>query len=235
MRTFDKAVVTVFFIFGLLAAVFGVGTIIHAYTTIKPGLVRIQESASETLHLAEKTVAVLDDHPEKLRRLDAPRDSLVGALSNVHFVVQQTADVSLQAADALEATAGSLKAIPDTSDLFLPEDKLAQTAGSLSKSADSLRHLNPRLEELQGSTRKLTDSTTIALEAASQLNDEWVEARVTLGHLVELLREARNALKRANLANGTAQQVSLQGGIYILLSVVLFGMAGMWRRLSTPD
>jgi chromosome segregation ATPase len=232
MKKFDKVVISLFVVFAILAAIFGVGTVIHAYVDIRPSLSRANEEIVATLDLAERAASVLEGHPEQLDKLGAPLDSAVATSREIPVVIRQGAKISLEAADALDATARSLKGVNGAAGLVLPEDDLAQAAAQLAQTADSLRHLAPSLEALQKNADELSGDITKSASALGELQSELAAANVTLTRLVERLEKTSAAIDEAEFPVEIARLVSLQGGVYILLSVVLLGMAGMWKRMS---
>ena len=235
MRTFDKVIVGLFVVFGVLAVIFGVGTIIHAYNTTKPSLDRLNEQIRTTLQFAERGASVLEDHPQEIERLIAPRTSLVDVVRTLPSVAGQAATVAAQTADSLESTAHTLREFPGVASMVVPEDAMTANAASLSSTADSLKHLVANLEATKKQTEHFAADVTEASQAAEQIQKELQKAHVTLARLIEVLEGMQQALDKANLPSEIAKRVSLQGGVYLLLAVVLFGMAGMWKRMSEHD
>lgn len=232
MRRFDRVVVGGFVLIAVVAFVLGLGAIIYAHTVIEPRMAQLNEQAVTSMELAERGARVLEAHTGELETLVAPRQSVAATMRELPAALEQSANLSWHAAQTLEQSAHTLRSVADATELVLPDDAIERSAATMSTLAASLEGLAPQFGALREETEVLADDFARASSNTEQLQGELRQAHVTLEQAREQLSQTRQALNQANLPAEISRLASLHGGLYVVLAVLLMGMAGLWKRLS---
>lgn len=232
MRRFDRIVVGGFVSVSVVAFVLGLGAIIYAHSVIEPRMAKLSEQAVTGVELAERGLRVLEAHTNELETLIAPRQSVAATTSELPAVLEQSTNLTWHAAQTLDQSAQTLRSVAEATELVLPDDAIERSAETMSTTAASLEGLAPRLNALREETQLLADDLTRASSSTKQLQDELRQANVTLEQAREQLGQTHETLSEANLPAEISRLASLHGGLYIVLAMLLAGMAGLWKRLS---
>lgn len=232
MRAFDRVIVTFFCLFAFAALAVGAGTLFYAFDTIEPALERVEKNVVEDLAMAEDTVQVVERHRRLIEEADAPAKSAVDAVGAVPDTLADTATSLRSTVALLGATANTMREIGDSTGLVLSSQVFDENAAALDAAADELQSLPGRLDTLAASNRTLAGDLERSVEDMARLQANLVKSDVTLQRVQSRLAKTREAIDRADLPTEIARRTGLTGGLYIVIAVVLFGMAGIWKRLS---
>lgn len=232
MNLFDRVVTGGFAVAAAVALLLGIGTIIYATAVIQPHLERVNDQVVEAVELAERGLGVLDSHSDAIGTLNTPQSNTLATLQELPNALEQSAYLSQHAAEALSRSAVTLREVEDDLGIILPNDALRRNAEALASSSESLRGLSPMLYRLHEETDTVAADLTRATQQAERVQKELQEAEVTIEKAHTHLTEAHRSLQAANLPVEITRLVGMVGGIFIGLSVILMGIAGIWHRLA---
>jgi hypothetical protein len=217
----------------VLAFTVGIGTIVYAYAVIEPHLARVSNQAVANIEWAERGLQVLETHALATQQLNAPQPSTVAILREVPDVIAQSAYLSDHAAQTLRRTATTLRGVEDNLGIVLPDEAFNQNAKAMATTAQSLDGLIPMLLTLREHTDTLATDFARASESANELQEALQREQVTINAAQTRLRQTREAMRGANLRTEIPRMMTLNGGLYIGLAILLLGMGGLWARVAT--
>ncbi len=217
---------------GILAVLVGIGTIIYATTVIKPHLEELTDRGLEGIELAERGLDVLNTHSEAMAPFNPPQSNTLATMQALPTALEQGANVTEHAAETFDRSATTLREIENDLGIILPGNALQENAEALATSAQSLRGLSPVLYRMHEQTDTVAADLTRASERADRLQKELKNAGVTLEQVRTQVAQTQNALHSTNLPVEITRLIALVGGLFIVLGLLLLGMAGLWRRLG---
>lgn len=215
-----------------MSLLLGIGSIIYANEIIKPNLEALTEQGVEGVGMAERGLEVLTAHSDAIGTLNPPQSSTLATLQQLPSALEQSAYLSENAAEALSRSATTLREIENDLGIILPDDALGRNAEALSTSAQSLRGLAPMLYQLNQEIDSVATDLTRTSQQAEQVQEELQNADVTLERAQRRMERAREVLRSTNLPTEVTRFIGMVGGLFIVMGVVLLGMAGLWRRLA---
>lgn len=217
----------------ILSFAIGVGTIVYAYAVMKPNLAEVGNQAVASVELAERGLRVLETHSLATRQLNAPQPSTVATLREVPDVITQSAYLSEHAAQTLRRSATTLRGVEENLGIVLPDEAFIENAEAMATTAESLDGLAPMLHTLRERTDTLATDFAQASNSANELQAALKRAEVTIDEAQAQLRQTREAINAANLRAEIPRMVSMHGGLFIGLAILLLGMGGLWKRVAT--
>lgn len=232
MDRFDTVIAWGLATVGILAILIGIGTIIYATTVINPRLEELTDRGLEGLELAERGLDLLNTHSEVMAPLNPPQSNTLATMRDLPTALEQGGNVSEHAAETLARSATTLREIENDLGIILPGNALRENAEAFATSAESLRGLSPVLYRMHEQTDTLVADLTRASKEANRFQKELKKAGVTLEQVRAQVSQTQNTLHSSNLPVEVTRMITLGGGLFIVLGILLLGMAGIWRRLG---
>lgn len=232
MNRFDTIVSGSLGVIGGLSILLGLGTILYASFVIRPQLGEVTRQGVESLNLAERGFEVLAEHSDVVGPLNPPQSNALSTLQALPTALEQSANLSHHAGEALSRSATTVRQIEDDLGILLPNNALQRNADALETSAKSLQGLSPVLYRLHEETDTVAADLTRASKQAERLQDDLQQANLSLDTARAHIEQTRNALQSADLEVEITRLIGVVGGFFILIGVLLMAMAGLWRRLA---
>lgn len=217
---------------GVVAVLLGIGTIIYATQEIKPHLDALADQALESVELAERGLEVLSAYSDAIGPLNPPQSNTLEAIQILPNALEQSANVSVQAAESLVRSAITLRELEDDLGIVLPGHALRENAEALETSARSLRGLSPMLYRLHAQMDTVATDLTRASKRTERLQEALQNEDVTIERAQARLTQTRMALQSSQLPTEITRLIGMVGGLFIGMGLLLLGMAGIWRRLA---
>lgn len=231
-RDKDRWIVWTFGALGFLSLLIGVVTPIYTYAAVKPKFEDLEHEMRRSIALVQRGLEVIDEHPELTNALRRPPERTLGATPNLVQMLETTAKASSQVSDLLGAFGATIEDVSGLSILVMAEDSFDRVQGELDETKATVDRLAPVLVDLAKQSRRLSASLKDADAAAERLAKELDDANVTLSQAELRLSALEDAIERAQLPAQASRFGTLQGGVYIVLSFVLWGIGGIFRRLA---
>lgn len=228
----DRIVVVLLGLLGTLSLGMAVAVPIYAHTVFKPDMLELERRAMTSVSVVDRGVGVLERHRNLAQDVTPSPQSALGAAPALARLMAEGATAVRTTADAIDALARTFDDVAGVSMLVLAKDSFEASAIALSRSAGTFRAMAPQFDALAERSRALERRLSEAREARRRLEEELVQADVTLEQAHDELHGLWAALAEGDLAAEATRFADLQGGLYAGLGFLLWGLAGLWARLT---
>ena len=234
MATSDRLIVSCLAVASLAAAGLGIFQIVMATGPTHRFFSDAQSLLKANIETADKTVSVLQDHRAELGQVERLGTRVGESAKRLPIVLGRVADLLSAVQNTLGQTAGSMRHLEEKTGFLTPGNRLSQNADALEATAAEMRQLRDAMRETEEAGMAARGQAKTAAESVSTIREALRKEGVTPGDLAERIDRMHELSQRASLASTMMWRQGLRGGIYLLLSLILASLAGMWRRLAPP-
>jgi hypothetical protein len=232
VRKFATVYIWVLGVFGCIAVIIGITTIVTAFTTTHVQVDRTTTMLTESIEDMEQVVRVLKSHKSEFLELEGAPAAMEATIRQVPQLAAASSDALSATTDTLDKTADLVQAMDGRGDLFMTGSPLKENANALRKTSETLRVLHQRMTETQRSLDRMVADSTRALQVATSVGSALRTSGPRLGDLEERLGAIRRVSESGVVAAGVAGLQIAFGGIYLLVGLLLAGLATGWFQLE---
>ncbi len=234
MRTTDRAVTICLFAAAVVSIVVGIATIVLGQTMTRNRVEQSSELLRDNLETARRVAESLQDHRGQLQAIARLPTKAARAARQAPAALSESADLMRAGVQTMRRTAGSMRQLEAGVDFLTPGSSLSKNADAVANLADKMAEMRQVVLDARDPVHATVQQLQAALEAQRTLRRALEEAGVGPDLLVRRLERTRQLQRRANLPAAAAWQQTAAGLAFVLVGILLGGVAMIWRR-SLPD